>query len=160
MSAAHHRLKNRLTENLGGVDIDHLVIASLDQRAGNHRKQGAILALFLALVLAWVGGARTGTQLGTLSAGQDHGLVGAAAERAQADSLPTGKRGEAASEASESEGGRETEDDSEFAPSWIDRSSLEAPWFTARASQAGDGTSARRAWLSLGSTGARGPPVC
>lgn len=135
------------------------MIASLDRRAGTPAKQ-AFVALFLALVLAFVGGARTGAQRGNLAEATDHGLVGASAERAQAGSLPTGKPiGEATSEWFESQGERETEDDSDHAPPRTAHAPIETQWFADRAVHAVDTSSAMRVWLLLANIGARGPPV-
>jgi hypothetical protein len=135
-------------------------MASLDQRAGNQGKQAAFVALFLALVLVFVGGTRTATQRGNLVVATDHGLVGATAELAQAGSLPTGKLfGEASPELFESQSERETEDDSDLALLTSAHLPIQTQWFADRAVHAVDTSSAMRVWLLLASIGARGPPV-
>lgn len=111
------------------------------------------------MVLAWVGGARVGVQHGDLGSGTDYGLMGASAELAHEDSLPTGKPiHEATSESSEGSES-ESEDDSKPVTPPLARTQIESQWFAARAVHEVDATSPMRARLLLASIGARGPPV-
>ncbi len=135
-----------------------LVIPSLEPRAGI-LKPSALMALFLAFVLAWVGGARTG--LGNLGEATDRGLVGASAERAEAEAIPTGKpSGDESSEGNQIRSERESEDGPAFAPDSIVRATIETRGdAVGRDMQVTDATSHLRARLLLASIRARGPPV-
>jgi hypothetical protein len=118
------------------------------------------MALFLAMVLALVSGAWTGTTLGKLAGEADHGLAGASAERGSTEALPSAKpSGEEASESNESRSEREAEDGEELTTAWLPRTAIDIQPFAHGAAHEVDGTSTMRAWLLLASIGARGPPV-
>ena len=128
-------------------------------RAETLCRQRAILAVLLAMMLAWVGGSRTGTQLGSLGEADDHGLVGASLEWAQVDSMPAGKTGgEASSEEPEREGESENDSDDLLAHG-VTRTLLESVPLADRSVDEANVASVFRARRLLAITGARGPPV-